>query len=553
MKSNQSKKPLNWKLGRREFFRYAGIAGLAGPTIAATGNLFNASAQAAARGGTLVFGSELADFPSLDENAANAAGYAGLRTVQHIFEGLLDWDFYSKPDQQPPPAPALATSWKGSEDRLTWTFQLRRGVKFHDGTDFNADAVIFNFERIWNHSFPNYDKLVGTFVNIWTQKVKDFRKLGDYEVEVRLSAPRPLDEQIQYALIASPTAVKKYGSEFGMHPTGTGPFKFEQVVPGQKLEYSAFENYRNAGYPRIARLIYRPIPDASARTASLLAGETNFIAPVQPDDIARLKAAGLRISQAAYPQYWTFWFNTHSGPFTNKLVRQAANYAADKESLVKNLLKGTAVPEYQPVAPFSPFYNKKLGEVYKYDPGKAKQLLAAAGHSEGIDVLVHVPTSGSGMMYPIPMAEFIQSNLRQVGIRVKFQTWEWASFVENVLVTQKKPKWDAFVLGHAHMDQSWYWTNYNTEAWAPNSWNMNLYSNSHVDKLSDQILRVSDPNKIREIAYKLDELIVEDAPNLYVAHDTNPKAYAPTVEGFVDSHSWAFTKPFARVQVQEKK
>lgn len=547
------------RMSRREILKASAALGAGGigvlgvaEFLAACSTGSSPSGSATGRGGTLVFGSELATLPSLNANAANDSGFAGLGVVQHMFEGLVGWDFYSSLGQSenPPAAPALATSWTSSADRLTWTFQLRHGVKFQDGTDFNADAVLFNFDRAWTKSSPYFDALVSTYVQIWTQAVSDITKVDDYTVRVQLNAPRPLDLQAQYFLISSPTAVKKYGSEFGQHPVGTGPFQLKNVVAGQSIEFQANKGYWNTGYPKLDSLIYRPIPDASARTASLLSGGTNFIDAIQPDDIAAIKAAGFQFSQDAYPQYWTWWFNTHSGPFANKLVRQAANYAVDKESLVTNLLKGTAVASYQPMPPYSPLFNPNIGQngkVYIFNPQKAKQLLAAAGYPNGVDVLVHVPTSGSGMMEPVAMSTVVQSNLRDVGIRVTLKTWEWASFVPNVLVTANKPPWDAFVLGHTILDQAWYWTNFNTAAWAPTSWNMNHYSNSQVDALSNQMLTTSDPAQITALAYQLDQLLVEDAGNLYVCHDTNPKAYAPNVKGFVDSHSWAFTIPFERV------
>ena len=283
-------------------------------------------------------------------------------------------------------------------------------------------------------------------------------------------------------------------------------------------------------------LVLVPMPEASTRTAALLSGQVDWIEAPSPDALDRLKSAGMQIVTRVYPHNWSYQLNFVKGPFTDKRIRQAANYALNRED-IKDLLNGMMLEGYATVPPSLPFYGNPV--LYKYDPAKAKALLQEAGC---MPCTVHfaISTSGSGQMQPLPMNELVKSQLDAAGFDVKLETMDWNALIAVAREgTEKYPQYDAINVSRGSQDPfnaliRHVWTG----SWSPRGANWGHYKNPDVEKLVADILKEFDTAKRLARLSKLHELMSEDAVMIFVAHDVNPRALSPKVHGFVQAQSW---------------
>jgi peptide/nickel transport system substrate-binding protein len=378
------------------------------------------------RGGTLTIAMTASNLPVPD--TFQTEGGEGRRFVGYqIYDGLVGWDL-SRSDKTSLPVPGLAESWDVSADKTIWIFHLRKNVKFHDGTAWNADAAIFGLDRMLNKNFEFYAIKLASQLFSNLKWVESYRKIDDYTIEIKLKEPYGLFHyDLTWLLFASPEAVRKYGNnDYINHPTGTGPFRFVSMVPGENMILEPNKEYWGEA-PKLDRLILRPMPEASSRLAALQTGEVNWAEVPPPESMELLKKQGFQVLLNEYPHIWPLILNLQLKPWDNKLVRQAANFAIDREGLAKGLLNGAAQPAKQLMNPGNDWYSGGSIE-YNYDPQKAKKLLAEAGYPNGFETTWVVPSSGSGNMWPLPMIEFVQKNLADVGIKVKVEVMEWVAF-----------------------------------------------------------------------------------------------------------------------------
>ena len=398
---------------------------LASLAIALAAGPLASAAHAQTPPNVLVVG-QIAEPKSLDPAADTAVN--DFRILMNVYDGLVRYKSGTLE-----PEPALATSWTISDDGLTYTFKLREGIKFHDGSPFNAEAVVFNFERMLKEDHPYHD--TGPFpLSFFFSTVDTVTAIDDSTVEFKLSAPyAPFLSNLAYptGLIVSPAAVKEYGKDFGRHPSGTGPFKFEEWESNTRVVVTRNEDYWD-GAPSLEAVVYRPITDANTRVAEMLSGGIDLMVEVPPDNVAAFEEDdSFKVYEQAGPHVWFLILNAKEGPFADKRVRQAVNYAIDKKSLVENVLQGTAEVAAGPTPPaFAWAYDDSL-EPYPYDPEKAKALLKEAG-AEGADLTFYVTEGGSGMLDPVPMGTAIQADLAKVGLNVKIKTYEWNTFLGEV-------------------------------------------------------------------------------------------------------------------------
>ncbi|GAA5015262.1 ABC transporter substrate-binding protein [Kitasatospora paranensis] len=492
------------------------------------------AAGGADRGGTLVVGAT-GRLPNPD-TVIGGAGFEGKRLVGfQIYEGLTRYELLKNTDRPPVVTGALAESWQVAADARTWTFQLRKGVKFQDGTAFDADAVVFNLDRYLNKKSPEYTDALGAAAKEYAGDIVSYRKTDADHVELVTKDPNGhFPEDLAHVLIASPTAVRRTGSaNFSRHPVGTGPFSFVSQTEGQQIELAANKDYWR-GAPKLDRLIVKSFPDAAARTAALRSGGVNWIEYPNPDDIQTLKADGATIATNSYDHLWYWILDTTKGPWRDPRVRQAANYAINRRAIAEKLLQGTADPAYQ-AAPRATAAYDPSGDVYSYDPGKAKQLLAAAGVPNGFSTSVTVPTGGSGNLLPVPIAEALQRDLAAVGIKVELRTTDWTTLIGAEAKGQ-------VALGSDAIAQST--TLFQSEALLPlfigskSPFWTGHYSNPKVDALL--AAASASPDQARRTADYRTALaqVTEDAPWLFVVNDRNPRALSPKVQGLVQPQSW---------------
>ncbi|MFF4379921.1 ABC transporter substrate-binding protein [Kitasatospora sp. NPDC001547] len=504
-------------------------AGCAGTDGAGTG-----AGGGDGRGGTLVIGAT-GKLPNPD-TVIGGAGFEGKRLVSfQLYEGLTRYELLQGTDRPPVVTGALATDWQVAADHRTWTFTLRKGVTFQDGTPFDADAVVFNLARYLDKGSPEYTDALGAAAAEYAGDIVSYRKTDADHVELVTKQPNGhFPEDLAHVLIASPTAVRRTGSaNFAQHPVGTGPFSFVSQTEGQQIELAANKGYWR-GAPRLDRLVVKALPDAAARTAALRSGGANWIEYPNPDDLDSLRADGVTVATNSYDHLWYWILDTSKAPWNNPLVRRAANYAIDRGAIADTLLHGTADPAYQ-AAPRATAAYDPAGDAYSYDPARARQLLAEAGVPNGFATSVTVPTGGSGNLLPVPIAEAIQRDLAAVGIRAELRTTDWTTLIGAEAKGQ-------VALGSDAVAQST--TLFQSEALLPlfvgsgSPFWTGHYANPQVDELLAASAADTDQSA-RQAGYrKALALVTQDAPWLFVVNDRNPRALSPKVHGLVQPRSW---------------
>lgn len=482
------------------------------PVCLALGLITTFPGQAATPADALLIG-QVAEPQSLDPQVATAANDS--RILVNLYDGLVR-NGADKLDIEP----ALAIHWQISPDGLEYRFQLRRGVTFHDGTPFNAAAVKYTFERMLDDKHPEHD--TGPFpLSFFFSSIKTIDVVDDYTVVFHLKQPfAPLLSNFATpaGLIVSPTAVAKYGKDFGRHPVGTGAFHFSEWQSNQRVVVSANDNYWD-GKPAINTVVFRPITDSNTRVAEMLSGGIDAM-PEVPPDTAKLfeqKRDRFRLYQTNGPHVWYVMLNTKIAPFNDVRVRQAVNYAINKQSLVDNILQGSADVATGPIPAAFHWANNKDVSAYPYDPQKARQLLKEAG-AEGATLKFFVTEGGSGMLDPLPMAVAIQADLKAVGLQVKIETYEWNTYLAKV---------NAGLDGQTHMAEMAWMTNdpdtlpfltLRSDAWPDKGgFNSGYYSNPKLDTLLQQARLTTDNTARGAIYQQVQGIVHQDAPWIFVA------------------------------------
>jgi peptide/nickel transport system substrate-binding protein len=408
---------------------------------------------------TLVF-AQSADAGTLDpalETSANS-----LAPASHILEGLTAFE-----PGTTTPVPSLATSWEASEDGLEWTFNLREGVTFHDGTPFNADAVVFNFERWWDtdneynlgaDQFIYWDYMFQGFKGDENSVLADIEKVDDMTVKLILNRPNASllnTLTMENFRFASPAAVMEQGETYGTAEglaVGTGPFMVEEWVKEDHLTLLRNDNYWGEK-PTLQRIEYRVIPDTSAAFLALQAGDIDMLslwASPGPDDIAvALEDPNLEVVYNPAFNVGYLGLNHAKEWLQNDNVRLAIAHAIDKQALVDSLYPGDAEPakEFQPPSLWG--YNDAI-EDYPYDPALAQEFLQAA-IDEGVEIpdpaiFYVMPVSRAYYPQPQPTGELIQAFLAEIGINVEIQSPAWPDPYLSDL-EEDGTKHDLFMLG----------------------------------------------------------------------------------------------------------
>jgi ABC-type transport system substrate-binding protein len=499
--------------------------------------------------GTLRIGMTAADIP-LTTGIPDQGG-EGYRFIGYqLYDALVNWNL-SRADVLATLTPGLATEWHPDPaDPKKWVFKLRQGVKFHDGSAFNADAVIWNFDKILKRDAPQYDPRQVAQVLNRIPSFASYRKLDEYTVEITTKfANAVFPFEATSPLFSSPAQWEAVGRDwlaFASKPSGTGPFKLERLVPRERAEL-----VRNADYwdpkrvPKLDRLILLPMPDAAARTAALLSGQIDWNEAPAPDALPKLKAAGMQIILNPYPHNWTYQPLVSTGsPYADLKVRQALNLAVDRDGLVK-LLNGTAQPGLGMVYPAHPWFGAPAFKV-RYDPAEAKRLLAEAGYTPAkpLKIKVGISTSGSGQMQTLPMNEFVQQNFKDVGIDADFAVMEWMALLEASRLPGDGPEMkgrgiDAINVSRGFPDPYFAFQRMVDSRFVPPTGaNWGMIKDAVIDGLVDQVLTTFDEEKRDDLLRQIHTRIVDQAYLVFICHDLNPRALSPKVHGFVSAQSW---------------
>lgn len=462
------------------------------------------------------------------------------KATQQIFDTLLDYK-----DGTTEVQPSLAESWKVSADGLTYTFNLRKGVKFHDGTDFNADAVVFNFNRWRDPNSPykfqgdSFDYYTSQFGGVKDDIIKEVKAVDANTVQFTLNKPQaPFLQNIAMPTfgIGSPKAIQEKKDKFKSEPVGTGAFIFKEWKRNDSITVEKNPNYWKQGLPKVNKLIIRSIPDNSARLTALKNGEVDLIEGVNPDDVKNIEA-DKNLKKLTRPSFNVGYvgFNLKHKPFDDAKVRVALNYAVNKKAIIQAFYAGNAEPAVNPMPRSLWGHNNDIKD-YDYDLEKAKKLLADAGYPNGL------PGEYTFYAMPVPrpympdgkkVAEAIQQDFAKIGVKTKIVSPEWATYLDD---TKKGEKDDIFMLGwngdNGDPDNFLYALLDKTNAGGNNR---SFYMNEEVHKLLADAQAMNDQAKRAENYKKAQEIIKADAPWAPIAHSTPILASKANIDGYVPS------------------
>lgn len=437
--------------------------------------------------------------------------------------------------------PGLATSWEVSPDKLSWTFKLRQGIKFHDGTPFNAEAAKFNFDRIVDPGI----KSVGAGVIIGPYKSSEV--IDEYTVKVNFSEPygaflNAMAEAYGWFAMVSPEAAKKYGKDFNLNPVGTGPFKFEKYVPQQMVSMvrnpdynwgAEFHPYRGAAY--LDKITFRFVSEDSTRVAALETGEADVIMEIPPRDVQRIRDdKRFEVISAGVPGVPVVAImNMKKPPLDDLKVRQAINFAVDQERVVKQLYAGEWFAAHNVLAPQTWAYDEQAAKTYTYDPEKAKKLLDEAGWKPGPDGIRVKEGKRLELLYlalfapPYDPGEALQAQLREVGIDLKVQVLEGAQHRAACRRGDHDLAWTRWVsLDPMVLDTYFNSKNIGT------GFNYTHVPDPEMDALLAESRAETDQNKRREIFVKMQRKIMNEAMVVPVHLTVMIVGMKAEVEGF---------------------
>jgi peptide/nickel transport system substrate-binding protein len=479
-----------------------------------------------------------------------------------IYDALTLWDL-SSADKASVVIPGLATEWKVDDaDHKKWVFKLRPGVKFHDGSDFNADAVVWNVDKVLNKDAPQFDaSQVGVTASRMPTLVSA-RKIDDLTVELVTKEPDSfLPINLTNLFMASPAKWQKLydaagGADakaksaaaweaFARDASGTGPWKMSSFTPRERLELVKNENYWDkTRIPHVDKMVLLPMPEANARTAALLAGQIDWAEAPAPDALPEIKQRGFVIYSNEEPHVWPWQFSRVEGsPWNDIRVRKAANLCVDRDGLKDGLLAGLMVPATGTFEPGHPWRGNPTFQI-KYDKAAAQKLMQEAGFgpSKHLAVKIQTSASGSGQMQPLPMNEYLQQALAECYFDVQLDVIEWNTLFTNWRRGAKDPSANganATNVTYAAMDPFFALVRFLQSSMAPpvsNNWG--YINNPKFDELVTKARTTFDGAERDKVLAELHAASVDDAAFLYVAHDVAPRALSPKIKNFVQPKSW---------------
>jgi peptide/nickel transport system substrate-binding protein len=523
-------------LTRRDLLRSGGVllgtAGvvslLSSPAIAAVADA--TFSQATTGGGTLV-SMVVAEPTSMD--IASGTGQHNYAVMSNVFENLLIWD-----DKTIDLHPGLAQSYDVSPDGMAYTFHLRQGVKFHDGTDMDGDAVAFSYSRVLDPD-NEYYKVGQPFplMDFWYGAIDPKQTVvqDKYTVTLKLKQPfSPLEGYLAWpaAAIVSPTAVKKYGAAFRENPVGTGPFKFVSWDHNQKVTFTRFDDYWG-DKATLDTLIFRPLVEEQTRFTELVAGNIDLAYDLPPDNVAQVKSdPRVQYIETPLGHVWFLVLNTIAGPTSDLRVRQAIAHAIDKNAIINDILKGTGIPATGPVPSVIDYAYKKDVQQYAYDPDQARQLLSDAGYANGFNTTFWVTQSGSGMQSPQPMGEAIQAMLAQVGVNANIQVTEWGAYIDKYALGMPDDVGLAECSWFTNDAQNIAKLTLTCDAVSPKGYNSGRYCNPNYDTTLNQFYGTLDKTQQANVMYQIQDVVANDLPNIYIDTQIANAALSAKFTGF---------------------
>ena len=531
----------------------------------------------AKRGGELRIGMTIADIPLTD--VQQDQGWAGQRWVgNQLYNGLTTWNFVGEegriPAGMPQPMAAHAESFEVSQDDLrVWTFKIRPGHTFHDGTPVDADAIIFSYDRWGDVDFPYYKSEVAAISRgVGGDVIGEYEKLDDMTIRLTTKFPNSNTPfSTAFLKIGSPTAIKEWGNdEYQFHATGGGPFMMTELTPRVSMVMERFDDYWGK-VPNVDRVILRPIPELTTRAAALSADEVDWIDVPPSDAIPGLEDEGFVLYTKPYPHIYPYQINLAKAPWDNLLVRKALQYAIDREALCRDVLNSICVPATGIVYEGHRWYGNPQ-EVYNYDPEKSRQLLEEAGVTLPLKFKLMISTSGSGQMSPLIINEFVQRNFADIDVEMEIVPVEWNAMLQRTIfkgVEEGVPTvtlpdgtrpwgnytfyggeadFDAWNISYANVEPKAFEQQFCSQREPQCFANTGGYKNEEVDRLLVEAQGAFNDAEMDALFGELHEHVIADSAYIYLVHDLNPRMLNPRVKGYVQDESWFTTLQYLWIE-----
>ena len=453
-----------------------------------------------------------AEPPELDPNLSSA--YVDRQVMASIYDKLVDIN------QEGEIVPVLAESYEVSDDDTVYTFKLREGVEFHDGTPFNAEAVKFNLER-----YQEEDSVRSTEV----EPIESVEVVDENTVRVTLSEPfAPFLAVLtdRAGIIASPKAIEEGNGRISKNPVGTGPFEFVERVRGDHITVERNQGYWRDGLPRIDRIEYRGIDDENVQYQNLQSGELDLIDSIPYVEFRDLQESGdYRVSIEPGLGYQGIWLNVTQPPFDNEQLRQAVYRLVDREAIVKAVLRNVGgTPANSPFSEASWAYSEESDEYPPRSVEEAKALLEEAGEPDGFSFTLKLDPSPASQQ----IGQIIQNSLEPAGIDVKLEQLEFGALLDD----STNGNFEALFLGWSgRIDPD---LNIYDFTVTNGDFNDSGYSNPEVDRLLNEARTTSDRERRKELYTQVMEILHEEVPYVYLYHNNSTTDFAmqPTVQGF---------------------
>ncbi len=440
--------------------------------------------------------------------------------------------------------PQLATSWEVSDDSLEYTFHLREGVTFHDGTPMDAEAVKWTLDRVLD---PN----VKTAIRSPFTSIEEVEVVDEHTVKLHLSQPfAPLLSSfaLETSAIVSPASVDVEGNSYDniVQPVGTGPYVFKERVKGERIAVTRNENYWGE-QPYYDEVVFRVVPEAATRESLLLAGQVDLIILPPISDVPALQQnSDVKVLLAPSDRTIFIAMNNNDEVLSDVRVRQALNYAVDKQEIIDSVLFGAAEALDAPMA--SSLFGYCAQKPYEYNPEKAKKLLADAG-AENIELNFISPTGR--YVQDFQASQAISGYLSEVGVKSTVSTMDWPSYVGAILTPPDENEQDLHLLGWApsYLDAAQQMVQFDSSQAPPNGLETSFYSNPKVDELIDAAGQETDPAKRKDLYCQASTIIWDEAPWIFLWVQRFPIVYRSDIAN-VDSHP---TEKFAAIYAKPAK
>ncbi|MFC0560273.1 glutathione ABC transporter substrate-binding protein [Halalkalibacter alkalisediminis] len=475
-----------------------------------------------AEGGDLVIAT-LSDAVSLDPHGSNDVPSGNVAT--NIYETLVYYDENMQIQE------GLAESWE-QVDELTLKFVLKEGIKFHDGSDFNAEVVKANIERITDPDIASQRAFL-------FNDITEIEVLGDYEIQFKTEEPKAsLIFNFAHSgggMISSESIAADYeemenggspGATISAKPVGTGFFKFDSWDPGTAVKLIKNTEYWGEEKAKLDSVTFKVVPEDLTRVAELETGEAHVTEPLSPSDYKRVEGTdGIHVVESESLSLSYIGFNTEKEPFNDPKVRQAISMAIDKDAVVEGVFNGVGIPAKGPIAPGVVGHSDEVSSL-PYDVEKAKELLAEAGYPDGFSTTISTNDNRERQ----DLAVYTQAVLSEIGIDVSINVVEWGAYLEQTANGQH----DMFILGWSSAtgdaDYALAPLFHSENVGAPG--NRTFYKNDEVDSLLENAAKEVDQEQRLQLYKEVQELLVDEAPMIYIHHKIELNGVRDEVQGF---------------------